>query len=120
MSKDEQEYYKFLSYLRKTVMLESRRIKEKLSLEQRELQSGNAIFSSVIDIKKNTEENVTDNQLLTSLISNLNQLQREVIIKHYYQCKTVKEIANELNTSRQNINQIKVRAIQKLKESYYE
>ncbi len=63
-------------------------------------------------------EQILDHMVLKSLIKNLNERERKIIIMRYYRDKTQNEIANELGVSQVQVSRIENKVLKEFKKEF--
>ena len=103
-------FARYINYMRKALL--NRRLnylRHKKYLLEKEISMSNEEW------KELSNRGNSDHSFLFAL-SKLNENQRKVIVKYYYENKKIKIIAEELNMNENAVKQLKLRAINNLKK----
>ena len=118
---DDIVFARFISYMKKALL--NRRLnflRHKKMLLEKEIAVSNEEWEILLNEDKfeysSFCEGFCRNNELKVAIEKLTQKQKEVIVMYYYKNKKIKEIAEEMKMNENAIKQLKLRAINKLKD----
>ena len=69
-------------------------------------------------LEKNTDENWTENITVKEAIKKLNEKEKDIVAKRFFEGKTQMEVANEIGISQAQVSRIEKNAIEHIKKSY--
>lgn len=95
-------------------------IQEPVSLQETVYGDGSESIFVIDQIsdKKNTDENWTENITVKEAIKKLNEKEKDIVAKRFFEGKTQMEVANEIGISQAQVSRIEKNAIEHIKKSY--
>ena len=95
-------------------------IQEPVSLQETVYGEGSESLFVIDQIrdKKNTDENWTENITVKEAIKKLNEKEKDIVAKRFFEGKTQMEVANEIGISQAQVSRIEKNAIEHIKKSY--
>ena len=115
-----EEIAKELKVTKEEVAMSLDAIQEPVSLQETVYGDGSeSIFvMDQISDKKNTDENWTENITVKEAIKKLNEKEKDIVAKRFFEGKTQMEVANEIGISQAQVSRIEKNAIEHIKKSY--
>lgn len=102
-------YNHFISYILKSLKYSYIQFLKKCSYQNTEIPDN--------FINSYSDESISDNLLFFDIIKSLSEYEQQILIYLYIYNLKATEIAKIYNVSKQNINQIKLRSLKKLKDT---
>lgn len=109
-------FARYINYMRKALL--NRRLnylRHKKYLLEKEISMPNEEWKELSN-RDNSDHSFFSKSDLKFALSKLNENQRKVIVKYYYENKKIKVIAEEMNINENAVKQLKLRAINNSKK----
>lgn len=115
-----EEIAKELGVEKEEVAMSLDAIQEPVSLQETVYGEGSESLFVIDQIrdKKNTDENWTENITVKEAIKKLNEKEKDIVSKRFFEGKTQMEVANEIGISQAQVSRIEKNAIEHIKKSY--
>lgn len=115
-----EEIAKELGVEKEEVAMSLDAIQEPVSLQETVYGEGSESLFVIDQIrdKKNTDENWTENITVKEAIKKLNEKEKDIVAKRFFEGKTQMEVANEIGISQAQVSRIEKNAIEHIKKSY--
>ena len=115
-----EEIAKELGVEKEEVAMSLDAIQEPVSLQETVYGEGSESLFVIDQIrdKKNTDENWTENINVKEAIKKLNEKEKDIVSKRFFEGKTQMEVANEIGISQAQVSRIEKNAIEHIKKSY--
>lgn len=115
-----EEIAKELKVTKEEVAMSLDAIQEPVSLQETVYGDGSESIFVIDQIsdKKNTDENWTENITVKEAIKKLNEKEKDIVAKRFFEGKTQMEVANEIGISQAQVSRIEKNAIEHIKKSY--
>jgi len=115
-----EEIAKELNVSKEEVAMSLDAIQEPVSLQETVYGDGNESLFVIDQIrdKKNTDENWTENITVKEAIKKLNDKEKGIVAKRFFEGKTQMEVANEIGISQAQVSRIEKNAIEHIKKNY--
>jgi len=110
--------YSFSTYLWPSVQNKLKNLHKQTRRQKRNADRTESLTFDVHDTYEDPEFDDTDYKKLKRLLMSLSDRERNVVIDHYYNNITYKEIGDKYGLTRERIRQISSKAVDKLKEKW--
>lgn len=115
-----EEIAKELKVTKEEVAMSLDAIQEPMSLQETVYGEGSESLFVIDQIrdKKNTDENWTENITVKEAIKKLNEKEKDIVAKRFFEGKTQMEVASEIGISQAQVSRIEKNAIEHIKKNY--
>lgn len=115
-----EEIAKGLDVTKESIALSLDAIQDTISLQEPIYNDGadNIYVMDQIKDVKNSDESWAENMTILQALKKLNNKEKEIIVRRFFDCKTQMEVANEIGISQAQVSRLEKNAINHIKRLY--